>query len=139
MYSLFFKENKMNLTIIGHEVEINIPDEKVTQSVEDTIVEKINTYILDGSFDGSITVDGVNYDWNVSTYLSEKARILEAEKEVVFEHNQFIYQVFQTVDGEYEYSKYSFSDFTCGETLDAEDGGVFDGSAKDAIDFMIED
>lgn len=78
--------------------------------------------------------------WNntlIKSYIDEKVEILEEHGKVVFEHEQFIYEVIQHDNGGFEYSCYSFKDFISGDKLEAVSNGSVSGSARDAVYMAI--
>ncbi|SMP85985.1 hypothetical protein SAMN06313486_10166 [Epsilonproteobacteria bacterium SCGC AD-308-P11] len=105
--------------------------------ISDDNIYVINQSILDGNEGGTITQDGNDFNWKIETYLSEKVEILKENDEVVFEHNQFIHQIFLNSEGEYEYNSYSFDDFISGDELEPIDGGGCTGTAHDAVFMAI--
>jgi hypothetical protein len=128
------KGNKMQ--ILGHEITVKDSDIEIS----DDNIYVINQAILDGNDCGVIIQDGVEYDWGVresNPYLDEKAAMLEDKGEVVFEHKQMIFAMFLNTSGEYEYNIYTSQTIQDADTLDIADGGTYDGSARDAIDFSI--
>lgn len=76
---------------------------------------------------------------STSDYLNEKIALLEKNNKVIFEHKQIVYEVFLRSDGDYEYNCYDLKNFVNGDILEANDGGVCTGSAKDAIEMAIEE
>lgn len=79
-----------------------------------------------------------SYKTSENAYLSKKVAMLESMGSVVFEHEQMIYQIWES-DEDYMYEVYDFDDFTCGEHLVSEHGGLCSGTAHDAIFMAIEE
>lgn len=73
---------------------------------------------------------------NENAYLSSKVAILKNTGSVVFEHEQMIYNIWESDEG-YTYNMYDFDDFTCGEHLVSEDGGCCTGTAHEAVFMAI--
>ena len=67
------------------------------------------------------------------------ARILKNKNIVEFKHNDFYYEVFKSAESGYVVNVYSSDDKEEDELVEANiiDGGVCNGSAKDAIEFML--
>ena len=68
------------------------------------------------------------------------ARILKNKNIVEFKHNDFYYEVFKSAESGYIVNLYSNDERDEeGELIEANmiDGGVCNGSAKDAIEFML--
>jgi len=180
----------ITLTIQQHDIKVSCPSKELNTIVRDYLVDNINDSLSDLNDSGTVTMDGVDYDWDIeacvsvsenimedyhtwwynegsglapfategieehvhrvsgiawsngsyktseNAYLLAKIEILEKHDSVVFENEQIIYQIFQRDDGDYEYSFYNFDDFIDGDELNAMDGGICTGSAKDAV-FMV--
>jgi hypothetical protein len=124
-----------------HDIKVSYKSKnEVTDTIEETISEKINEELLNFNDSGTIEIDGVEYNWEIDfpmTYLDEKVKELETKGEVVFNQGNMVYQIHKNSDNMYEINQYDFSEFIPGEELDIKDGGICSGSAIDAIYFML--
>lgn len=130
------------MTITGHEVEIDIEYNELSEESKWDISQTIAQSILDGDDSGTETTPGGDkYNWKIETpksYLDEKIDTLIETEEVVFEHQQKVFTIFRNSNAEYEYNIYSSRDIIDADMLEPLDGGVCTGSATDAVYMAIE-
>ena len=72
------------------------------------------------------------------TYLKEKAIKLQENGACLFEHNNYLY-IFYETDSMWAYDQYEALLIGSGEAVDPLDGGVYEGTAYEAILFAIKD